>query len=68
MSICLATKGRIAGPESIMTDGVICKRGLFTSMKAKFVFVRDRVARVFDRGEVDRVFDRDKATITRWYK
>jgi len=56
MSICLATKGRMGGPETTMTSGVICKRGMFqiyAAIKAKWVFTREKVVRVFKRERVE---------------
>jgi hypothetical protein len=61
MSICLATKGRIGNPEATMTWGVICKRGLFqiyATVKAKWVFKREKVNRVFKRKQ-ERVYGDD---------
>jgi hypothetical protein len=63
MSLCLITKGTISSPESKMTQGIICRRGLFlvfAAVKAKWVFVREKVVRSFSVGKIKRSFERSK--------
>ena len=63
MSLCLITKGRIFKPESTMTQGVICVRGLFQVfllVKAKWVFAKEKVTRVFRHEKVDKSFKREE--------
>jgi len=63
MSLCLITKGRISNPESMMTQGIICKRGLFQVflfVKAKWVFTKEKITRVFNVDKIERSYDRSK--------
>jgi hypothetical protein len=61
MSLCLITKGRISKPESTMTQGIVCLRGLFlvyAQVKAKWVFIREKVVRSFSVDKINRSFKR----------
>ena len=56
----MVTKGRIYGPESKASQGYLVKRGLFVSIKAKWVFVREAVVRTFSRAKVERTWQREE--------
>ena len=56
----MVTKGRMYGPESKASQGYLVKLGLFVIIKAKWIFVRERVSRVFSREGVVRSYQREE--------